>query len=182
MKSLVAAITRLTDQVNAFPKFREATVKSLSPVSVRFDTDSFNVRVQGSLTGDLAVDSRVMTMQLRNYIWILGKTERVDTGWKDVSYESGFTAGPPGQLQYRRIGNRLYLRGGVTGTIPTATYTLVATLPSEATPDTNYRLPATGSVGRVGLFEVLTDGRIQVCHSWDSPPSWMGVQQTILLD
>lgn len=74
MNAIVAALTKLSDRLDMMPVFREATVTGIVPVTVKFDTDDTSVRVQGNLyNGALGTGDRVMTMQLRRYVWILGR-------------------------------------------------------------------------------------------------------------
>ena len=69
---LAAAITRLNDRIDALPTLREATVSLASPLSVRFDTDTSNTQVKGTLVPSPAVGARVLTIKLKHYVWILG--------------------------------------------------------------------------------------------------------------
>lgn len=69
---LAAAVTRLGDRIDALPSIREATISTVSPLAVRFDTDTIDTLVQGSLASSVAVGYRVLTLKLRHYIWILG--------------------------------------------------------------------------------------------------------------
>lgn len=69
-EALAAALTRLTDRVDALPSFREATLTSFSPPMVQFDTDDAPVAAMGSFSAP--VGSRVLTLKLRHYVWILG--------------------------------------------------------------------------------------------------------------
>lgn len=71
-EALAGAITRLNDRFDGLPSFREATVSSLSPLSVQFDTDTDGTIVQGTLASGVATGYRVMTMKLRHYVWIIG--------------------------------------------------------------------------------------------------------------
>lgn len=70
---IAAMVRRLADRVDALPAIREATVTSVSPIAVRFDTDTVGVAVQGTLAGSLSVGDRVLTVRLARYIWLLGR-------------------------------------------------------------------------------------------------------------
>ena len=70
---LSGAITRLGDRVDALPTFREATVSQVTPLAVRFDTDTLSTVCQGTLAGGLVLDERVLTMKLRHYVWVVGR-------------------------------------------------------------------------------------------------------------
>lgn len=70
---LAAAIQKLTDRVDALPSIREATVTATSPLSVRFDTDDTAVEVYGSLSPQVTVGDRVLTVRVARYVWMLGR-------------------------------------------------------------------------------------------------------------
>lgn len=70
--TLAAGLTRLSDRLDALPSIREATVSSMSPLAVRFDTDTVDTLIQGSLTASVAVGDRALTLKLRHYVWIVG--------------------------------------------------------------------------------------------------------------
>lgn len=98
-----------------------------------------------------------------------------DTGWQDISYASGFTAGTGGQLQYRKVGNVVYIRGGASGTFPTGFTTVNSVmLPEQYRPSVITRVGASASGGRAGAMEVTTLGEIRFAHQLSSAPTWMG--------
>ena len=68
-----------------------------------------------------------------------------DTGWTDITLESGVTEGSySGKPQYRKIGNHVYIRGSVAFTATSASKTLF-TLPAGCTPPgVVYKMAATG--------------------------------------
>ena len=70
--TLAAGLTRLSDRLDALPTIREATIVSLVPLAVQFDTDTSNTIVQGSLASGVTPGYRVLTLKLRHYVWILG--------------------------------------------------------------------------------------------------------------
>lgn len=71
-EALAAAITRLNDKFGQVPEVREATVMAVGPATVLFDTDTEPTLVHRSLEDTLIIGSRVLTMKLRHYVWILG--------------------------------------------------------------------------------------------------------------
>ncbi len=71
-ETLAAAVTRLSDRMDALPTVREATVAAASPLAVKFDTDTTSTLVHGTLVASPPVGSRVLTLKLRHYVWILG--------------------------------------------------------------------------------------------------------------
>lgn len=89
---LASKITRLGDRIDAQPVVREATVYVANPLAVRFDTDTANTTVQGSLAGGLGVGERVLTIKLRHYVWVLGRKGGV-TPWSTVGGIPGWLTG-----------------------------------------------------------------------------------------
>lgn len=71
-ETLSVQLRRLTDRVDALPQIREATVSVASPISVRFDTDTADTTVYGSLVAGLIPGDRVLTIKLRHYVWVVG--------------------------------------------------------------------------------------------------------------
>ena len=69
---LAAAITRLNDRIDALPTIREASVAAVNPLAVQFDTDTSPTLAHGSLASSVSVGTRVLTLKLRHYIWVLG--------------------------------------------------------------------------------------------------------------
>lgn len=82
-----------------------------------------------------------------------------DTGWIDITLSSGTTTGIyGGKPQYRRIGDHVFLRGGIAFTKGSSTYT-VSNLPSGIIPvNPIYRMVATGGtrIARIGVSPVGT--------------------------
>lgn len=78
--TLASAITRLGDRIDALPSIREATISTVTPLAVRFDTDTSDTLVQGSLASSVALGARVLTLTLRHYVWILGDKGGVPIG------------------------------------------------------------------------------------------------------
>ncbi len=71
-ESLSRQLTRLSDSVDMLPSFREAVVSSVSPLAVTFDTDTVPTLVQNTLVGGVTLSSRVLTLRIRHYLWIVG--------------------------------------------------------------------------------------------------------------
>lgn len=69
-KAVVESMGRLSEKVDETPVFREATL--VSQGVVRFDIDSEDTEVHASLAGSAAVGSRVLTVMVKHYIWVLG--------------------------------------------------------------------------------------------------------------
>ena len=69
--SVAAAISKLSARLDSTPTVREATLTS--PTTVRFDIDDHDTIVRGNLSNrDALVGSRVLTLTLRHYVWVLG--------------------------------------------------------------------------------------------------------------
>lgn len=81
---LARQLTRLGDRIDALPSVREATVTGLSPLEVRFDTDTTGTVVFGTLTSGLTIGARVLTVRLARYVWVLGARDGVDVTWASI--------------------------------------------------------------------------------------------------
>ena len=98
----------------------------------------------------------------------------VDTGWVNCFYKAGFTAGKPGQLQARRIGSIVLLRGGATGSLPVNIYTPISTINGAIpAPPVDVCAPAFGTAGKSGGVCISTSREIQVVHAVTAVPTWM---------
>lgn len=100
-----------------------------------------------------------------------------DTGWIDLSYVSGYTAGTATQLQYRFKNGFVTIRGGATGTFTSGSYTTVNSdlLPSKYRPLKTTRGGAMGSSMKPCGFEVNVDGTIKLGSNMTSMPSWIAL-------
>lgn len=72
-RALQVSIQKLKDQVDALPSIREATISAVSPLTVRYDTDTTGTVVHGTLVGSLGIGNRVLTLRLARYVWVLGR-------------------------------------------------------------------------------------------------------------
>lgn len=68
--TLTDSIKKLSDRLDAIPVFREATAQSAT--AVRFDTDTVDTTVQGSLVRGILSGDRVLTVKIRHYVWVIG--------------------------------------------------------------------------------------------------------------
>lgn len=100
-----------------------------------------------------------------------------DTGWIDLSYVSGYTAGTATQLQYRCKNREVTIRGGATGTFTSGAYTTVNSelLPSQYRPLKTTRGGAMGSSMKPCGFEINVDGTIKLGSNMTSMPSWIAL-------
>ena len=103
-------IQTVADRIDALPSIRQATITSVTPLQVTYDTDDDPVDVYGSLASQLAAGDRVLTVRLTRYVWVLGRRggpSAIDMGsvtitgdgtaYKDVSvtFTAGLFAAPP---------------------------------------------------------------------------------------
>lgn len=88
-----------------------------------------------------------------------------DTGWVDLAYAAGYTAGTPGQLAYRVLNGRLSFRGGAqktSGSFNAGTFEniLAAPLAVNLRPGTNCHELNIGTGSRVAVTRVDTGGML----------------------
>lgn len=130
---LARQLTRLGDRIDALPSVREATVTGLSPLEVRFDTDTTGTVVFGTLVSGVRVGDRVLTVRLARYVWVLGV--RGGTGW--VAYTptlTGMSLGDGTILgKWCRIGDTVHYKVNITWG-STTTFTSGPTWVSLPTP------------------------------------------------
>lgn len=99
-----------------------------------------------------------------------------DTGWTNLTYNTGYTAGTAQQLQYRVRDNVVYFRGGATGTFTSSTYQQVTA--ANAIPSA-YRPTQTHLAGAMGTnllgcgSQITTTGEIMLGFVGSSVPSWI---------
>jgi hypothetical protein len=114
----------------------------------------------------------------------------VDTGWNTVAYAAGFSAGTPGQLQYRKIGNEVYVRGGATRTgnyTNDGTFYMVndPVIPADACPANVHRIAARGSDGRPAAVTITPSGDMNAASNGAngaSIVSWIDFSTSYLTD
>lgn len=68
----LSELRSIRERMDGFPSIREATVTSVAPLTVQFDTDTTGTVVHGSLSAGLVVGYRVLTLRLARYVWVLG--------------------------------------------------------------------------------------------------------------
>lgn len=139
-----------------------------SPLYVNLNGDTATSVQARSLTGDtLAVGATGFALWAPPLPPLAFLATGNDSGWVNLTYTGSFTAGTPGQLAYRKIGNRVTIRGGAThGTNFTAGAALaaVATLPSSSLyPVSTWRVGTNGSNRKPFALEIRSDtGQIQL--------------------
>lgn len=72
--ALTVAIRKLADKVDAMPVVREATL--VNDDAVRFDIDTQDTLLHGNLAKGMPPGTRVLTLTLRHYVWVLGGRNR----------------------------------------------------------------------------------------------------------
>lgn len=94
-----------------------------------------------------------------------------DTGWINLVYTNGWTAGSGLQLQYRKVTlfgeSFVYLRGGVDGTIPNdGVYRTICLggLPIGVRPPTEIRFTGMGNSGRNIGWRITINGNIDIVN------------------
>ena len=137
--TLAAAITRLTDRVDAMPTVREASVMASNPLAIRFDTDTTDIIPEGSLISSPAVGTRVLTLKLRHFVWVLGaKGGAIPAG---AGMEWFGTTPPAGWL--------LQDGSAVSRTTYAALFAVIGTTYGAGDGSTTFNLP--NKKGRVGV-------------------------------
>lgn len=98
-----------------------------------------------------------------------------DTGWIDLAYKTGFSAGTATKLQYRYKNGFVTIRGGATGTFTSGSYVTVNQdlIPSQYRPRLTTRGGAMGSSMKPCGYEVNVDGTIKLGSNLSSMPSWI---------
>lgn len=160
--SLAKEITALKDVQDGNPVAREATVFATAPLSLLFDTDTEPTLAYGSLVAGLLPGDRVLTLQLRHYVWVLGMKGGVrDTGWVDLSsYLKGGSSGFSGVVRGRVLGDQVALSGAITGSIPQGgtTVDFLNAIPSQFRPSDRTWFDSAWRSGYTGNVVVRTDG------------------------
>jgi hypothetical protein len=138
--------------------------------------ENFTVDIGGTVVPARVIAGQSFTVGQKGFaLWqpplppLCFSTE-VDTGWNTVSYAGGFSAGTPGQLQYRKIGNEVYVRGGATmsGDFPNdGVFQTVnsSALPADACPANVHRIAARGTSARPAAVTITPSGDMQGASS-----------------
>jgi hypothetical protein len=102
-----------------------------------------------------------------------------DTGWVNMAYTSGYSAGSATQIQYRVRAGVVYFRGGGTGTFAAGAYQNVVDpggVPTAYRPVSITRGGAMGEGMRPCGFEINTDGSIKLgSNGLTAQPSWIAL-------
>lgn len=144
-----------------------ALVTSISPFKVRVETDPVGVESYPETlvdTSRLAIGDKVWVVHYHESLLVVGRftglPATVDTGWVAIGLESGFT----GSCVYRRIGNQVFVRFDISGTISGSTQ-LTNVFPTAVWPTTtgvtiyaagSYFDPATARTQAVSWFAADT--------------------------
>ncbi|WP_437582737.1 hypothetical protein ACSAGD_10755 [Paramicrobacterium sp. CJ85] len=148
----------------------------LFPDRLVFSNDYSGGRVFDASVADvLKIESPRIDLNAANGVYVNGRLLG-DTGWIDLAYASGFTAGTAGQLSYRVVDGIVFIRGGAAGDIAKGSYQVVAAdpIPAQYRPAQHYRTGGmgTGMNGNTGIEINATDGLIRLGWRGDEKPSW----------
>lgn len=99
---------------------------------------------------------------LKTQVAALEANVPTDSGWIDLSLATGITAHSVANFpcQYRKIGNKVYVRGCVVGV--TTMDTVVATLPEGFRPSKSFYNTTATNAGKTDTFNVRTNGEIKL--------------------
>lgn len=173
---LAKQLTGLGDKLSLSPVAREATVSSSAPLAVLFDTDTEETLAYGSLVASLTPGQRVLTLQLRHYVWILGtKGGSLDTGWIDLS--SYMLPGFSGTLKGRARGGLVEIVAYVKGSFPSqVTATAITTaIPDALRPSVASRWGTVYAGGFTGGLLVREGGTMAIAQRVGT--NWSGTAQ-----
>lgn len=110
-----------------------------------------------------------------------------DSGWKTLPLASGITPNSDSVIpQYRKIGEAVYLRGGVKGIVNDGT--IVGTLPEGYRPTRVFHFlqnkSASGGVPMLARWKVETDGKIIMvfAESQSEAAHWYALDTSFLVN
>lgn len=161
-----------------------------SPLTVNLNGDTTTTVAARSLTSE-TLDAGTTGFAL----WapplqpIVFEAANNDSGWVNITYNGSYSAGTPGQLAYRKIGNRVTIRGGATH--PTnftagAALDTVGFLPNSLLyPVSTWRVSTNGSNRKPFALEVRSDtGAIQLAIASEitGTQTWGSCTTSFLID
>jgi len=110
-----------------------------------------------------------------------------DSGWKTLPLASGITPNSDSVIpQYRKIGEAVYLRGGIKGIVNDNT--LIGTLPAGYRPERVFHFiqnkTASGNMPMIARWKIESDGDIIMSFSYDQPEAthWFALDCNFLVD
>lgn len=110
-----------------------------------------------------------------------------DSGWKTLPLVSGITPNSDSVIpQYRKIGEAVYLRGGVKGIANDGT--IIGTLPEGYRPTRVFHFlqnkSASGGVPMIARWKIETNGNITMSFCEDQPEAthWFGLDTSFLVN
>ena len=110
-----------------------------------------------------------------------------DSGWITLPLASGITPNSDSVIpQYRKIGEAVYLRGGVKGI--TGDDTTIGTLPADYRPTRTFHFvqnkTASGDVPMIARWKVETSGAITMSFCEDQPTAshWFAIDTSFLVN
>lgn len=162
-----AAIVEVMAKIPTDTKIQPFTTVTVEP---------FTISIGGATTAARVIAGQSFTVGQAGFaLWqpplppLCFSTE-IDTGWNTLAYAAGFSAGTPGILQYRKIGNEVYLRGGATMagnyTNDGVFYNVIdPVLPVDVCPAFTHRVGARGTSARPAAVTVTPSGEVQGASS-----------------
>lgn len=110
-----------------------------------------------------------------------------DSGWRTLPLASGITPNSESVIpQYRKIGEAVYIRGGIKGIVNDNT--IVATLPAGFRPERVFHFiqnkTASGNVPMIARFKIESGGNIVMMFAENQPESthWFSLDTSFLLN
>lgn len=108
-----------------------------------------------------------------------------DTGWKTLPLATGIVPNSDSVIpQYRKIGETVYIRGGIKGI--TGDNITIGTLPAGYRPTRVFHFlqnkTASGGVPMVARWKIETNGNITMSFSYDQPEAthWFALDTVFL--
>lgn len=110
-----------------------------------------------------------------------------DSGWKTLPLARGITPNSDSVIpQYRKIGEAVYIRGGIKGIVNDDT--LVGTLPAGYRPTRVFHFlqnkSASGGVPMIARWKIESNGNITMLFSYDQSDAthWFALDTSFLVD
>lgn len=165
------AMSKLADKVAQMIEVREATVKSSSPLTILFDTDSEPTPAYSSLVHGLQPGDRVLTLKLRLYVWVLGKKGGMNTKWAPLVLDSSMETYLGNAPMYRYHNGDLELKGAVkprSGGFTSSYMPVVVVPPGYDHPYDSVRLLASGGGTAPGRCYISAANELMVAATGGS--------------
>lgn len=149
LKPLVDRLLSIEDRLRGVPYFTWGTVRSLNPLTVRFDGETVDIPNVSNTVEGLRVGDRVRCEVQARRATIIGR-RAMDTGWVNLALASGWLA-VPGHTVRGRIRGGLLLVEGAARRGAGGALTHIASLP----PVLRQQLTGANKDTFVGAFSAL---------------------------